>query len=876
MNALRKLSVFFLFVMLFTVVAVALFGTKFTDKLFGNNPRAVFTAAAVTDETTQSSPTVYALNSEKLPKILAIRDGEVVTEHSPYDSLPKGFEITDLFVSRNNLILLSGVEHVASETYISLYVQTYDVDKKREVFSPVLRELAVGETALERVANTRISSISDYGSVLSFFLYNNGEVTTYTYTTENPFALVAGNKLTVETSAPYGFVDRNDTVYFVGNGIVAYPSASSAPRAILDGVAFTKPVQYGNGFSFTDGTSGSAYLFDASSNTIESLSDIAETSGYMRFASYTPQATLTIHRTGELFVRWANDAEITNCSALVPTGKAGAIAGIVAIVLVIVILSYTLTYFICEARKLHFPVLWRSLLITALFAFIAATAVTRLFVTPRYTQRSLNSIRSYIEDINRTELDLNGNLPLLSGLPEWQLGIDGGLHRIYTADGSNLIVGTTDYRFRPGADGYYRAGTPGVLDALVAPGVDLTQANTVEVSAAAAEQHLVVVPSKTGSLIGTVDGAALERHIAAQVRDVIPFIYGGVAAIILITFAVMAGMISKIRRITNAVVLLANGKPELLPTQGFADEVGALTASVNNLSKSVAAQSESLRLQGSTYVKFIPSRIISLLGVDSIGEIDNSATAESVMVTMVVRFDFPERRANRTPRELFSSINEITRRASEIVGRWNGTICNFSHNEYDAVFENVNDAVNAAVAIRRNMDAQNAARAERGVKPANLQIGLDKSSVTMGIVGDDNHFVPTAVSSGLNTSRVLTGIGYRLDAGILCTEEVITDAGDFSSRYIGKAQQNDTLIRVYELFDGDAHDAIIGKQQTAAQFADGLYSLYSRDFAAAKRLFMDIARRHPDDGVNRFCLYLADSCEANPDEEIVLNKGGGR
>jgi hypothetical protein len=141
----------------------------------------------------------------------------------------------------------------------------------------------------------------------------------------------------------------------------------------------------------------------------------------------------------------------------------------------------------------------------------------------------------------------------------------------------------------------------------------------------------------------------------------------------------------------------------------------------------------------------------------------------------------------------------------------------------------------------------------------------------MGVVGDDSRMVPTAVSAGLNTARMLIRLSRTLDANILCTMSIADEANNYFIRYVGKTYISGNTIRVYEIVDGDEQSVRNEKVEAQNLFSQGVYSLYGRDFSGAKRIFMDIARNYGKDGVTRHYLYISDKYEKEPVDNVLLN-----
>ena len=141
----------------------------------------------------------------------------------------------------------------------------------------------------------------------------------------------------------------------------------------------------------------------------------------------------------------------------------------------------------------------------------------------------------------------------------------------------------------------------------------------------------------------------------------------------------------------------------------------------------------------------------------------------------------------------------------------------------------------------------------------------------LGIVGDNAQMEPTTISSSLSVVRELMTLCNRLEAGILCTEAIVSETQEYGSRYMGKCSAGDQLVRVYEVFDGDEFNIRRGKVASMHDFSKGVYDLYAGDASGAKHTFLQLAHNYPFDGGARYYLYLADRLEHDPSLPCLLN-----
>ena len=306
------------------------------------------------------------------------------------------------------------------------------------------------------------------------------------------------------------------------------------------------------------------------------------------------------------------------------------------------------------------------------------------------------------------------------------------------------------------------------------------------------------------------------------------------------------------------------------------DELEGVSSAFNSMARAMQRQEDNLDGLIRAYLRFVPERVLGLLGKQSILEVDKRTFASRRMSTMTVWFAFSGRGNDTSTRATFESINEVIERTAAIVARKGGTVFNFAYNGYDVVLGGgAADAVSTAVAVQQEVLSLNEQRALEGRPTVTLRIALDVGEVVIGIVGDETQMEPATISASFTTARSLIGLAKRLEAGILCTENAIAGAEGYSSRYMGKSRQDSGMIRVYEIFDGDPFGVRRGKKTSGAQFSQGVFALYSHDFAAAKRIFLELVHEHPGDGGARYYLYLADRLSRQPDQQISLEYGLG-
>ncbi len=353
-----------------------------------------------------------------------------------------------------------------------------------------------------------------------------------------------------------------------------------------------------------------------------------------------------------------------------------------------------------------------------------------------------------------------------------------------------------------------------------------------------------------------------------------------VAVLALLMLLILLTIGADVRRISRKMESISHGTvPERLVLH-TGDELESMATTVNSLGTSLRAQEEARESLEHSYRRFVPEKVLSLLGKQSIRDVDKSTFAARRMAVMTVWFSFAESLYTdmNNSRLLFDSVNEVIERTASIVGRKGGTVFHFAYNGFDVVMDKGGDAVSTAVAIQQEVLSFNELRAADGLPAVTLRIALDEGNVMLGIVGDTSQMEPTTISTSLSTVQELIDLCNRLKAGILCTESIIAERQEYGNRYMGKCIVGDRPVRVYEVFDGDEFSVRRGKAGSMEEFSRGVYDLYSGDAAGAKHRFLQLAHDYPSDGGARYYLYLADRLEHDPSLPCVLNvenDGGG-
>ncbi len=817
MRNIRKFFVFLLFVAFFGVMAYSLLAEPVND--MAENVRSGGGQRAFVMALEGADGNAYALRSQEGQGYI-LYGINAQGGHSTWElsqGLPEDYAVQSLFVAGDGSILLG----LYPRSGVSLGSFALYAAQPGGAFQLLLEApIAAGTADAGRESAGLVSASQEDGGLVSLVVLEEGTYNRYHFDTAQGQGLTAAGTLT-EAEAQALVAEQSEGIARAQNLV----QSSGLP---LDTVTNLAPTAQGG-----------------------ALAILAEAALY----AVSPEGALTNLSAGLYRTPWQ--------SGLI-------LLGIVALVL---ILAYSCYYAVCEYKKLYFPLVLRNLIGLSLAGYVLVTAAM-LLAGGNYRANARENVL----------VSMQAQLELLEAGEEAELEQAAqALAQTDPAYGDSRL-----YIFTDAGDGSWTlAASSGLLEPgveLPAPGLlsgeaerlALVQEKGIKTFVARAGGNLCYFAYRLladGSVLCMqVNARALEMNLDAQLQQISLYMYGAATILILFALLALAAAARGARRVTKGIDLMSAGAHQVQVVQNSGDELEALASAFNDLSGEAEERRVDAVLEGNAYLRFVPRRLVSLLGAENIDQVDKNTSVSREIAMMVVRFTFPQALYQQDAQNLFDNINEVFAHIAGAVSTEGGAIFNFTYDGFDAVFESGSKAaVGAAVGVRQALLDLNMQREARGKSPVELRVALDHGVAMMGVVGDADRVVPTVVSSCLTTARNLVELGKVLDANILCTSSVADVAGEYSLRYIGKARNGEGSIRVYEIVDGDPYGIRLAKESLRESFSTAIYALYSGDFSEAKRLFMDIARSQGDDGVARHYLYLADRYEKQAPAWIGLD-----
>lgn len=723
-----------------------------------------------------------------------------------------------------------------------------------------------GDSAAERMASAVLSGFSEQEGIVSFALTDEDTVQAYTYGSAEGGLTQGVAQQT--NSAASAAVLADGTVALGGAG---WLTLDGRPVSFpVENHIVTNLTQVGAGLYYVDSASLKVFYSDLTGTGCAEVLDLSHV------GTLDGLTSLSLTRDGGALLLWdghtlelVQSSGTIDLSGLLYRSFVSCMLILIGLVLLWMVCTLILWYLLCVRQRSHLPLVIRAGGTLAVGTLLVVVLLANLLVKPMIHSNMAGEVENVLAAAAALAAERGGSEEMLparvaAGLST--LTAEGYAQvsvAAYETDGTHWTV--------CGSSGRLPTGSSAGLSPYFS--VALAEQAMQQGSAFAVQDGVYCLSLRmdTAVLQVTLASVALETQLAKQDARAMHGLWAGAALLWAIAMLILLAVGHNLRRMVGAMEQLVDGDTTVRLMVHTGDELEGLAASFNSMAHYMQQQEQKRDDLIHAYLRFVPERVLRLLGKKSILDVDKRTFAARRLSAMMVWFEFPGRVYDNSTRALFESINEVIERTAAIVARKGGTVFNFAYNGYDVVLDgSETTAISTAVAVQQEVLSLNEQRAVDGLPTVTLRIALDIGEVMIGIVGDETQMEPATISASFTTARRLIGLAGRLQAGILCTENVIAGAEGYGSRYMGKSHQGDELIRVYEIFDGDPYGVRRSKENTGRRFSEGVFALYSHDFSTAKRIFLELVHDNPGDGGACYYLYLADRLEKQPDQEISL------
>lgn len=275
--------------------------------------------------------------------------------------------------------------------------------------------------------------------------------------------------------------------------------------------------------------------------------------------------------------------------------------------------------------------------------------------------------------------------------------------------------------------------------------------------------------------------------------------------------------------------------------QAVANQMG-LALDNDRLLRIEQAALDSQRRQTEANRRFVPEELMRALGVASITEVGLNRAAESVMTVVFADLrGFTGTAQALGPARTIQMINRYLDHVQPGIAAHGGFVANYFGDGLLALFPNAPDeALEGVLAMARGMAGYNRARGD--LPELAFRVGVHTGPVTLGMIGDRDHWQCTVLGDAVNTAARLEGLNARFGSQILVSGEchqALSRPDRFAFRALGQEllRGRTAPTQLFEFLEPRDETQRQAAARTAPRFARGLEHFQARRYAEARAEF---------------------------------------
>ncbi|PYI55173.1 adenylate/guanylate cyclase domain-containing protein [Paenibacillus flagellatus] len=345
------------------------------------------------------------------------------------------------------------------------------------------------------------------------------------------------------------------------------------------------------------------------------------------------------------------------------------------------------------------------------------------------------------------------------------------------------------------------------------------------------------------------------------VRNIVIISVGLLFVLLLMTFI----QLSALRKLRRSVGDIARGNWDTVVNIRTRDEIADLGESVNTMAARIREYIRKVESLSQAYYRFVPQQFLRFLHKDTILDVELGDQVEQNMSTMICNIrQFYMLSKRMTPEENFNFVNSFLKRFGPYVRSRGGMINKYLGAGFMALFPaSADDALRAAVELRKEVELYNSHRDNSGYKPVDIGVGLHKGPLRLGIIGEEQRLESNVISDNVNIATMLERLTDPLGASILMTDSVVRsleDASKFQYRNLGLVQVGGMKepLHLYDVYQGDPDTIRALKDRTKARFEEAVTYYQVGRFYDAREAFLMVIKANRQDKAAQLYFYLCD------------------
>lgn len=282
---------------------------------------------------------------------------------------------------------------------------------------------------------------------------------------------------------------------------------------------------------------------------------------------------------------------------------------------------------------------------------------------------------------------------------------------------------------------------------------------------------------------------------------------------------------------------------------GGGKQFGNIEHGLNKINNNIRTNENTLKQANLEAQKFIPKQFFKFLGKSSIAELELGNQIKKKASLISVKLEGLDNSNNMTLEENFNFLNSYLNVISPLVRRFGGFVDKYYGEGIIAVFGKPENALDCSHAISRAIAVKN--RQNKALPNVAERISIMTSQVIFGIVGEEEHKIPTIVSQVAKELEKIDQISKLMNCQIVFADNTLDNLPltyKFMYRHIGVITLNENrrtlLFEDLEVLPRDKCSKLLKSKET---FERGVLCYEKGDYREANQLFAEALRIAPND-----------------------------
>jgi class 3 adenylate cyclase len=320
-----------------------------------------------------------------------------------------------------------------------------------------------------------------------------------------------------------------------------------------------------------------------------------------------------------------------------------------------------------------------------------------------------------------------------------------------------------------------------------------------------------------------------------------------------------------VRVLSDAVQEMASGKLNIVVNWNSRDEFGELARNMTGMAGHLHQARDQILKINETFRKFVPADFLEFLRRKDLTEIRLGDQVEQHLTILFSDIrSFTSLSEKLTPEQSFSFINSYLNRMGPVIRAHNGFIDKYMGDGIMALFaRSAEDAVLAAVAMRKQLNEYNKERSAKNYLPIEIGAGIHTGRMMLGIVGEEMRMDGTVISDAVNIASRMESLTKAYACNILISADVYLQLGSDlagETRYLGPMDMpgKENKIEIYQVFAGEPDPLRERKKATRLAFEEAMRQLASGNLQQSRNMLQELLTQSGEDKTLKILLEQID------------------